>query len=458
MPRGGVYSFFIQFVSLLHDNDRLQSFDMKSILAITRRRFLVLLGGAALWANLPAAALDFDVVGVGANQIPVAILPFAQESTYVQLITPVVRADLQRSGLFKLVDYRPATPPTEIGQVPFDDLARQGVQAVAIGSVEPQAGGGVSVKYRLVDVAKREQLAGLAQNRSTAQLRLAAHKVADQIYEKLTGAPGIFSTKVAYVLKQGRRYHLQVADADGFNPQSVVSSGEPIISPAWSADGGQLAYVSFEAKKPVVYVQSLSSGNRRPVANFKGSNSAPAWAPDGSRLAVVLTRDGLSQIYSVPVQGGEAKRLATSNGIDTEPTFSPDGASLYFTSDRGGSPQIYRMPAGGGQAQRVTFEGSYNVSPHISPDGKSMVYVQNSGGRFRVSLLDLASRQSLALTDTAHDESPTFAPNGRMILYATQSGGRGVLAAVSSDGRVKQRLSEQVGDVREPAWGPLVDR
>ncbi|WP_374334938.1 Tol-Pal system beta propeller repeat protein TolB [Leeia sp.] len=414
-----------------------------------------LMGLGLLLSFNTAQALDFEVVGGGASQIPVAIAPFAQESTYVQLVTPVIKADLQRSGLFKVVDYNPAVPPTELGQVSFDELSRLGVQALAIGVVEPQANGSVTIKYRLVDVARREQLSGLALSQGSNRLRNMAHRIADNIYEKLTGDRGVFSTRIAYVLRQGKRYHLQVADADGYNPQSVVSSSEPIISPSWSADGSRIAYVSFQAKKPVVYVQSLSTGNQTAVANFKGSNSAPAWSPDGSTLAVVLTQSGLSQVYSVPVQGGEARRLSRSNGIDTEPTYAPDG-SIYFTSDRGGSPQIYRMGADGSGVGRVTFEGGYNVSPDISPDGKSMTFIQNSGGRFRVALMDLATRQTLLLSDTGHDESPTFAPNSKMILYATQQGGRGVLAAVSIDGRVKMKLTELAGDVREPAWGPYI--
>ncbi|MCB6183868.1 Tol-Pal system beta propeller repeat protein TolB [Leeia sp. TBRC 13508] len=404
-----------------------------------------------------ASALDFEVVGTGGNQIPVAIIPFAKENTYTQLITPVVKADLNRSGLFKIVDFSPAQIPTDISQLPFDELNKRGVAVVAMGVVEPQANGVAAVKYRLIDVAKREQLDGIVLNQSATQLRRVAHKVSDRIYEKLTGDKGVFSTKIAYVLKQGKRFFLQVADADGYNPQSVVSSSEPIISPTWSADGGQIAYVSFEAKKPVVYVQSLSSGSRKAVANFKGSNSSPAFSADGSRLAVVLTQDGRSQIYSIPAQGGAARRLTQSIGIDTEPTFAPDG-SIYFTSDRGGSPQIYRMGGEGGSASRVTFEGSYNVSPDVSPDGKNLAFIQNSGGRFKVAIMDFASKQVQVLTDTSHDESPSFAPNGKLILYATSQGGRGVLAAVSSDGRVKQKLTELSGDVREPAWGPFTGK
>ena len=303
-----------------------------------------------------------------------------------------------------------------------------------------------------------DSVGGVAYTMSREQVRATAHRIADYVYEKLTGVRGVFSTRIAYVVKRGNRYELQIADADGAGEETALVSFEPIISPTWSPDGRRLAYVSFENKKPVVYVHSLLDGKRQVAANFRGSNSAPAWSPDGRTLAVSLSREGGSQLFLVNPDGSGLRRLTTSSAIDTEPRFSPDGRWIYFTSDRGGSPQIYRMPAGGGNAQRVTFEGSYNVSPRISPDGRTLAYITRANGRFQVALLDLANNQVQILTDSDRDESPSFAPNGRMILHATVVGGRGVLAAVSADGRFRHRLTAGAGtDVREPAWGPFID-
>ena len=410
------------------------------------------------FALSPAArgALTIEIIGSGATQYPVAIVPFRAEAGTPQPVTPVVAADLIRSGVFRMVDAGGVSPtPHEPQEVNFATWRARGAEAVVIGTVAQLPDGRYDVRFRLMDVAKQAQLAGFAYTASGSQLRHTAHKIADVIYEKLTGDKGAFATRITYVAKRGNRYELQVADADGVGAQTILASNEPIISPAWSPDGNQLAYVSFEQRKPVVYVQSLTTGGRRAVANFWGSNSAPTWAPDGRRLAVVLTKDGGSQIYLINADGSGQRRLTQTSAIDTEPNFSPNGESLLFTSDRGGSPQIYGMPAAGGEPQRLTFEGTYNVSPRFSPDGKSFTFIQRNGTRFNVAVLDLATRQVQVLTDGGVDESPSFAPNGRMILYATEVRGRGILSAVSSDGRVKQRLTADAGDVREPAWGPL---
>ncbi|WP_227815647.1 Tol-Pal system beta propeller repeat protein TolB [Nitrogeniibacter aestuarii] len=410
----------------------------------------------SLWAFAAQAQLSIEITGAGANRFPVAIAAMEGESQLPRSVTEVVRADLERSGLFSLVELGP-TPLSEGALPDYAYLRTRAADAVAVGSVRDMGAGRFEVRMRLYDTRQEAQLDAIVLTMTPDQYRATGHRIADVIFEKITGLKGVFSTRIAYVVKSGSNsYKLQIADSDGANAQTALNSREPIISPAWSPDGKKLAYVSFQLKKPIVYVHDLSAGIQSVVANFKGSNSAPAWSPDGQRLAVVLTKDGLSQMYTLNVDGSGLKRLATSSSIDTEPAFSHDGQWIYFTSDRGGSPQIYRISASGGRAQRVTFEGSYNVTPRPSPDGLTMTYITRSANGFQVAIMDLATKQYAVLTDSSRDESPSFAPNSRMILYATELGGRGVLSAVSSDGRIKQRLSVKAADVREPAWGPLM--
>jgi TolB protein len=417
--------------------------------------FRAVLLALALVPGYAQAQLAIEIIGGGADQIPIAIVPFAGEAAVQPGISDVIEADLARSGRFRTLFTGPQNPPvSEATKVDLALWRSRAADALVVGGVYPAAGGRYEVRFRLYDVPKQASLGGLVYTIAPAQARATAHRIADFIYEKLTGDKGVFSTRIAYVVKAGSRYQLQIADADGANPQTAITSQEPIISPTWSPDGTRLAYVSFEAKKPVVYVHSLPTGQRRAVASFKGSNSAPAWSPDGRLLAVALSRSGGTQLFLVNADGSNLKRLMSSPAIDTEPFFSPDGQWIYFTSDRGGTPQIYRIPATGGDLQRVTFDGDYNVSPRVSPDGKTLLFVTRSEGRFQVAAMDLDTRQIQVLTEGGRDESPSFAPNGKMILYASDAGGRGVLAATSSDGRVKQRLSVPAADVREPAWGP----
>ncbi len=428
----------------------------RSIRSLTRRWFLFVAFAAAAFAPAAWAQLSIEITGGGANRLPIAIAPFTGEGAIPPGITAIVRADLERSGLFRTIEAPSSPALTEASPVNFPEWRSRLADALVLGSVAVQPDGRFEVRFRVFDVVKQAALGGVAYTLNRNQVRATAHRISDYIYEKLTGEKGVFSTRIAYVLKRGTRYELQIADADGAGAETALASLEPIISPAWSPDGKRLAYVSFEQKKPVVYVHSLQTGQRQVAANFKGSNSAPAWSPDGSRLAVALSREGGSQLFTVNPDGSGARRLISSNSIDTEPVYSPDGQFIYFTSDRGGSPQIYRMPAAGGDPQRVTFDGTYNVSPRISPDGRNLAYIARNAGRFQVALLDLGARQTQVLTDSDKDESPSFSPNGRMLLLATVIGGRGVLSAVSSDGRVKQRLTVTGGDVREPAWGPFI--
>jgi TolB protein len=412
-------------------------------------------GGLGLSAALPALGqFRVEISGIGATQLPIALLRFRGEEAAPQPVSQIIRADLERSGVFRVID----TPMVmdEGGTPGYAELRSRGADALVAGSITRLADGRQDVRYKLWDVVKGSDLGGQSLAVAPADLRLAAHRVADAIYEKLTGDKGVFATRVAYVTKGGGRYTLRIADADGEGGQVALTSPDPIISPAWSPDGRELAYVSFETRKAVVWVQDVSTGSRRQIANYKGSNSAPAWSPDGKTLALTLSLEGGSQLFLVNRDGSNPRRLGRSSAIDTEPVFSPDGTQVYFVSDRGGSPQIYRQPVAGGGATRVTFTGSYNISPAISPDGRTLAFVQRQGGNsFKVMTLDLASGNSQSVSDTSDDESPSFSPNGRLIIYATRAQGRELLMTTTLDGRIKTKLLTSGQDIREPVWGPF---
>ena len=400
------------------------------------------------------AQLTIDIVGVGAQQIPVAVTGFAGNETLAQQVSSVIEADLARSGLIKTVNASGLPRSGELSAVQFTELKTRGADAAVIGAVQSGAGGMLNISFRLVDVPKQTQLTGLSFNVAARDSRATAHRIADIIYEQLTGEKGVFSTRLAYVSKSPGRFQLIVADSDGFNAVPALNSSEPIISPAWSPDGGRLAYVSFEGRKPSVYVQNIVSGARTLLVRAAGNQSAPAWSPDGSRIVYASSQAGGTQLFIVNADGGGSRRLTSSGAIDTAPNWAPDGR-IYFMSDRGGSPQIYRMSPEGGGAERVTFEGSENANPRVAADGKSMVFVKREGSRYMLAVQDFASRQVQVLTQGPVDESPSFAPNGKMVVYASVYNGKGILATVSADGRVKQRLGAMNADVREPAWGPL---
>ncbi len=418
------------------------------------KRFFVL-AFAMVVASIPALAqFRVEVSGVGLTQLPVAVATFRGDDTAPQKMGAIVLADLERSGQFRGVD---------TGSVSLDETARpdvsswrqRGSDALVVGSINRLADGRFDVRMRLWDVVRGQDLGGQSFAVLPADLRLVAHRLADFVYEKLTGDRGVFSTRIAYVTKSGQNFNLWVADADGENAQSALNSGEPIISPAWAPNGNQLAYVSFESRKPVIFVHDVATGKRRLVANFKGSNSAPAWSPDGKNLAVTLSRDGGSQLFLMDANGGDPKRLAQSGSIDTEPNFTADGKSIYFVSDRGGSPQIYRMSTTGGSPERVTFSGSYNISPAVSPDGRWLAFISRVNGAFKLHVMELSSGAINAITDTVADEKPRFSANSRLIIYATQQQGREALMTTTIDGKIKARLAGQNGDIREPDWGPM---
>ena len=402
----------------------------------------------AVWAQFKV-----DVSGVGLTQVPIAIANFKGEDAAPQKPSGIVLADLERSGQFRAVVMNGASLD-ELTRPDFSQIRQKNADALVAGSATRLADGRYEVRAKLWDVVAGQDRGDYRETVSAADLRLSSHRLADWVYEKLTGERGVFATRIAYITKTTGKYSLWIADSDGENAQSALTSTEPIISPSWSPKGTQLAYVSFESRKPVIYVHELATGKRKVMANFKGSNSAPAWSPDSRTLLATLSRDGGSQLYQIDVSSGEAKRLTQNSGIDTEPTYTQDGSKIYFVSDRGGSPQIYKMSATGGSVERVTFGGSYNISPALSPDGRWLSYISRVGGQFKVQVMNLSTGQSSAITDTTADERPSFAPNSKLIVYATVFQGREALMTSTLDGKIKAKLSGQSGDIREPAWGP----
>ena len=405
------------------------------------------------------AQMNIEITGVGQSLYPIAVMRFKDEQKLPINITEIIRQDLARSGYFKNTENGNAVESDE--DTPnYKSWAARGADALVVGSVVQSGGSQFEIQYKLFDIRKSESLGGLKLNSSADNLRAVAHKIADDIILKLLGERGVFSTRLSYVIKEGKRYRLVISDADGQNIRNAMNSGEPIISPSWSPDGKKVAYVSFEDRKPVIYVHELATGRRIALSNQKGNNSAPAWSPDGRKLAISLSKDGNTQIYSINVDGTGLQRLTRGNTIDTEPQYSADGRYIYFTSDRGGNPQIYRMSAEGEQAEgvrRVTYKQGFVTSPRTSPDGKYLAYIANIGGAYRLYILNLATGDAQALTDGTSDESPSFAANGRYVLYSTKVNGKRVLAAVSVDGNSKQVLSIPGSAIRQPSWGPFMD-
>lgn len=417
------------------------------------------------WATNARAQLEIEIISGNPSALPIAIVPFAWEDPDPQPITTVseiVSNDLYRSGLFEPIDESDMVErPRDAEDIRFGTWRLLKVDYLVIGTVRrAPEGQGHDLVYQLFDVHSQERLLSQITTVGEGDLRFGAHRVADAIYEELTGVPGAFSTRIAYVTSTGEgndaRYELVVADADGFSPQSIVGSPEPLLSPSWSPEGGKLAYVSFEQGNSAIYIQDVATGSRELVSSGAGINGAPSFSPDGRQLALTLSRTGNPEIFVMDLASGRQSQLTQHWAIDTEPTWSPDGNAIYFTSDRGGKPQIYRISPRGGTPERVTLEGEYNARASVAPDGRKIAVAHGRGNEYRIAVWDLETERFTVLTPGTLDESPSFAPNGSMVLYATREGGRGVLSAVSADGSVRQRLVLSEGDVREPAWSPVI--
>lgn len=421
---------------------------------------------ALLFASPLAAEITIQIDRGYDNPKKIGVVPFGVGTGVQAAENPsgIISFDLARSGQFS------PTPPENMLSMPtapkdvlFRDWRVLGVEYVVIGRTEVAANGNLAVSYYLFDVLNERQLANETFTAPPSALRDMAHLVSDAVYEKLTGIPGAFSTRIVYVLARDLgtkdvKFNLEMADADGARPRTLLESREPILSAAWSPDGKKVAYVSFEGGKPSIILQEIATGQRSKLTDFPGLNSAPAFSPDGNQLAIVLSRDGDPEIYTMNIATRELKRITRQRGIDTEPSWTADGKSLIFTSDRGGKPQIYQIDLASGMTQRLTFEGDYNARGRMLPDGKHLVFVHRNDGVFHIAVMDLQRGRLMVLTSTSLDESPSIAPNGTMLIYATQDRGRGILAVVSIDGSVKYRLPSSVGDVREPAWSPFLNR
>ncbi|MDH3713259.1 MAG: Tol-Pal system beta propeller repeat protein TolB [Gammaproteobacteria bacterium] len=409
------------------------------------------------------AVLTIEITEGVEGALPIAVVPFAWDGQTVppQDIAQIISDDLARSGQFgPLARSDLLATPQSGADVRYANWKASGVDHLVIGRLRAMGPGAFVVQFQLFDVFKETQLVGYSFPATAEQLRQVAHSISDIIYEKITGTPGAFNTRIAYVsalvnAENQRRYVLQVSDADGHNPKTVLSSEHPLMSPSWSPDGNRLAYVSFEKRNPAIYVQTIKTAQREKISASRGINGAPVWSPDGTRLALTLSHKGSPDIFVLNIGTRRLQQITRSRAIETEPAWMPDGRSLVFTSDRSGAPQLYQQSLDGGRARRLTFEGKYNASATVSADGARVAMVHGDKGRYRIAVLDRDTGALRVVTDGTLDESPSFAPNGSMIIYATHGTGRGVLGAVSVDGRMKQRFSLAEGDVREPVWSPF---
>lgn len=435
---------------------------------ITKRHYFAtaLLLMASLLSSLVHASLTIRITKGSDQTTPVAIVPFAWKGQggLPEDVARVISDNLERTGLYRALPRADLISlPTSAAEVVYRDWRLLKVNYLLVGSIEPSGNDGLTIRYELFDVVSQQRVFGESVTGRVSELRSRAHFVSDRVYEKLTGQKGIFSTRIAYVTaeqdRQTHTYRLHVADADGQRSRTILTSRQPILSPDWSPDGKQLAYVSFETGRPGIYIQELATGKRYQLTSFTGLNGSPAWSPDGKRLAMTLSRDGNPEVYIYNLENRRLTRVTHHYAIDTEPSWSPDGQHLVFTSSRSGGPQIYRVNLATGDVSRVSFEGNYNARARYSPDGKEifMVHREAGGGLFSIAALNMETGRMRTLTTSPLDESPSVAPNGTMVIYALMRGSKGVLGVVSTDGRIEYELPTERGDVREPAWSPFLN-
>jgi len=416
------------------------------------------------FSSMAQAILKIDITEGFEGALPIAVIPFKWNGATKVVngdISAIIMSDLARSGKFSPVAEKDLIArPQKLADVHYKTWRIAGMDHIVIGNVDKQADGSYQVQFRLIDILKARQVLGYSFSATNKTLRDVAHQISDYIFTQITGLPGAFSTRIAYVTLQRDKNtyssRLQVSDTDGYNPQTLLTSDEPIMSPAWSPDGSQLAYVSFESGQAEIFTHNILTGVRKSRSKFKGLNGSPAWSPDGKKLSMTLSKDGNPDIYILDLANNKLQRVTNHWAIDTEAVWMPDGKSIIYTSSRSGKPQLYKQSVNGkSKPVRLTYDGGYNASASVSPDGKSVAYVHGEGNIYRIAVLELATRSSRILTDGPLDESPVYAPNNSMILFASQEKRQAVLAAVSVDGRQKQRLAFSDGEVREPSWAAV---
>ncbi len=416
------------------------------------------------FTSIAQAVLNIEITEGFEGALPIAVVPFQWNGTAKVAngdVSAIVMSDLARSGKFSPVAEKDLIArPQTLADVHYKTWRIAGMDHIVIGSVTLQADGNYQVEFRLIDILKAKQVLGYSFSATNGTLRDVAHQISDYVFTHITGLPGAFSTRIAYVTsardKKTLTSRLQVSDTDGYNPQTLLTSDQPIMSPVWSPDGSELAYVSFESGQAEIFTHNIRTGVRKSRAKFKGLNGSPAWSPNGKKLAMTLSKDGNPEIYVLTLANNKLQRITNHWSIDTEAAWMPDGKSLIYTSSRSGKPQLYKQAATAGERpERLTYEGNYNASASISADGKSVTYVHGSGNVYRIAVLELATKSSRILTDGPLDESPSYAPNNSMVLFASQEKQQAVLAAVSIDGRQKQRLAVTEGEVREPSWAAV---
>lgn len=414
-----------------------------------------------LISSAASANLTIEITRGSDRALPIGVVPFEGGEGLPEDVAQIIQDNLERSGFFSPLDRGAMFErPSQASDVQFGTWRSLDVRYLVVGRAR-QSGSGYELQFDLMDISGQRSILRETVTANSNDLRGAAHYISDEIFEAITDIRGAFSTRIAYVTAQGvgdnMQFGLYVADADGRRSQQVLTSDQPIMSPAWSPDGRKLAYVSFESGKAAIYIQDVATGQRVQATSFDGINGAPTWSPDGRRIAMSLSKDGQPEIYILDVANRSVERVTQSNSIDTEPAWSPDGRSLIFTSDRSGGPQIYQYSLGSGETNRITFTGNYNARARFSPDGEEIFFIHRSSRGYQVAKQDLGGGRLVVLSESTRDESPSVAPNGTMVIFATQQGGAGVLSAVSADGRSSFRLPAAQGEVRDPAWSPFLN-